>query len=165
MLSLNDERWSGLQGGYRSQFDPRPALEKLDSDRDVEAAWLELWEELHHQGDVGEASYASVPHLVRIHRQRALPNWSLYALVATIELARDNERNPSVPDWLKKDYFDAIHELAEIGIRQFAGAGDTDVVRAILAILAIDKGCRTYGRMLLNYSEEELLEFESSFGL
>jgi hypothetical protein len=69
-------------------FDPRLALQNLESNVHVKEAWRELWEELHHQGDVGEASYAAVPHIVRIHRKRRLDYWNTYALVAIIELAR-----------------------------------------------------------------------------
>ena len=70
MLSLNDERWQNLDGGYRTQFDPTSLLSQLESGQGSKAAWHELWEGLHHQGDVGEASYAAVPHLVRIYRAR-----------------------------------------------------------------------------------------------
>jgi hypothetical protein len=33
----------------------------LQSNTDSSKAWDELWNELHHQRDVGEASYAAVP--------------------------------------------------------------------------------------------------------
>src|SRR5947208_2158398 len=56
MLSFDDERWNQLTGGYKIPFDPRPSLRKLESQQDTAAAWEELWEELHHQGDVGDAS-------------------------------------------------------------------------------------------------------------
>lgn len=165
MLNLDDGRWNDLEGGYRMKFDPRPLLHKLQTGENVGDTWHELWEELHHQGDVGEASYAAVPHLVRIHRQRNAPDWNTYAIVATIELARGQGNNPAVPDWLEEEYFHAIQELATSGVAQLPQADSLDDVRAILSILAISKGARIYGRLLLNYSEEELLEFESSFGL
>jgi len=60
MLSFDDNRWEQLLGGYRTQFDPRAAFSKLESNIQCEDAWDELWEGLHHQGDVGEASYAAV---------------------------------------------------------------------------------------------------------
>ncbi|HEY0686085.1 MAG TPA: hypothetical protein VGD45_27325 [Steroidobacter sp.] len=63
MMSLDDERWRQLKGGYRVTYDPSGALKLLESGVDV---WGELWDELHHQGDVDVASYAAVPHLVRI---------------------------------------------------------------------------------------------------
>jgi hypothetical protein len=87
MLSFKDERWTKLLGGYRMAFDPRSALQNLESNLRVKEAWHELWEELHHQGDVGEASYAAVPHLVRIYRERSAIDWNTYAIVAVIELA------------------------------------------------------------------------------
>jgi hypothetical protein len=163
MLSLEDQRWSDLEGGYRMKFDPTPLLHNLQSGKNVEETWHELWEELHHQGDVGEASYAAVPHLVRIHREHNLPNWNTYAIVGVIELARGEGHNPKVPEWLDQDYKSALHELAEIGTSELMRTQDSEEIRAILAILAISRGARIYGRLLLNYSEQELLEFESSF--
>ena len=95
--------------------DPRPLLAQLESEQTRETAWHELWEELHHQGDVGEASHASVPHLVGIHRKRGTVDWNTYAMVAIIELARGKGNNPGVPPWLEEDYLRAIRELAEVG--------------------------------------------------
>jgi hypothetical protein len=74
MLALNDHRWTMMTGGYRTPLDPRPLLSKLESARDTAAVWAELWDELHHQGDVGDASYAAVPHLADIYRRRGQIN-------------------------------------------------------------------------------------------
>ena len=161
MLSLDDKRWSDLKGGYRTLFDARPLLSALETARDTEKAWHELWEELYHQGDVGEASYAAVPHLVRIYRLRGAIDWNTYAMVAVIELARGRGKNPQVPKWLKEGYVRAIQELAEIGAVEILPAKDPEDIRAILSILAIAKGARTNARFLLDYSAEELLELET----
>ena len=88
MFSLNDERWYQLTGGYKTPFDPRPALAKLSKLQDEVGAWEELWEELHHQGDVGDASYAAIPELVRIHRIGGIARWNTYSMAAIIDLAR-----------------------------------------------------------------------------
>jgi hypothetical protein len=72
MLSLDDDRWNQLTGGRRTPCDPRPLLAKLEADDDTKEVLPNLWDELHHQGDVDEASYACVPHLVRIYRQRSV---------------------------------------------------------------------------------------------
>jgi hypothetical protein len=161
MLGLGDDRWSGLNGGYRTYFDPRPMLSQLDAGTDIAAAWHGLWDGLHHQGDVGEASYAAVPHLVRIHRQRGVIDWNTYAIVAIVELARNRGGNPQVPKWLEEGYFRAIQELAEIGSTEILRANASEEIRAILGILAIAKGARTQGRFLVMYSEEELLDMEA----
>jgi hypothetical protein len=115
MLSLDDSRWDDLSGGYRMKYDPRPSLRKLERHQDTAAAWGELWDELHHQGDVGDASYAAVPELVRIHRNGGAADWNLYAMVAIIELARTEPQNPELPDWLRDDYLRSIQELAQMG--------------------------------------------------
>ncbi len=161
MLGLDDHRWSNLSGGYRTAFDPRPLLARLETEHDTAAVWHKLWEELHHQGDVGEASYASVPHLVRIHRTSGIIAWNSYAIVAIIELARKKGNNPEIPKWLEEDYLLAIQELAEISAAEISRTDEPEAVRAILSVIAIAKGLRTYGRFLAWYSENELLEIES----
>lgn len=161
MLSLDDNRWNDLTGGYRIKYDPRPLLAELERAQNKEAAWHELWEELHHQGDVGEASYASVPHRVRIHRASGIVNWNTYAIVAIIELARGKGNNPGVPTWLEEDYLRAIRELAEIGAAEIWRTDEPDAVLSILGIIAIAKGLRTHGKFLVEYSEDEMLDIES----
>jgi hypothetical protein len=163
MLDLDDNRWNELKGGYRAPFDPRPFLAKFEAGKVADEDWYEFWGELYHQGDVGEASYATVPHLVRIYRQQAQINYNTYGLVATIELARAKGNNPDVPDWQKQSYFAAIEELAHLGITEIERANDPEDIRAILSILAIWKGARTYGRFAIECSEDELLELEDAF--
>ena len=141
-------------------FDPRPSLHNLESNVHAKEAWHELWEELHHQGDVGEASYAAVPHLVRIHGERKPDLWNTYALVAVIELARGKGKNPEVPEWLKEEYFSAIQDVAKLASTEILRAKDPEDVRAILSIIALAKGARTHARFLLEYSEEEMIAFE-----
>jgi hypothetical protein len=160
MLSFDDERWNHLKGGYNAPFDPRPSLRKLESQQDTATAWQELWEGLHHQGDVGDASYASLPELVRIHRKGNAADRNLYAMVAIIELARTESRNPEVPEWLRDDYFHSIQELALMGTKDILSADESETKRAILSVIAIAKGLRTHGRFLVAYSEDELSEME-----
>jgi hypothetical protein len=161
MLSLDDNRWNNLTGGYRAKCDPRPLLEQLESGRDTATTWHELWGELHHQGDVGEASYASIPHLVKIYRKSGHVDWNTYAIVAVIELARNVGSNPQVPKWLEEDYLRSIHELAKIGAADIWRTEEPEAVRAILSVIAIAKGLRTHGRFLVDYSEGELLDIQS----
>jgi hypothetical protein len=156
MLSFDDPRWAEMDGGYRTRFDPRPLLVKLESNIDVTGTWEELWNELHHQGDVGIASFAAIPHLVRIHCANPIDDWNTYAIVAIIELARQVGDNPDVPKWLSVDYFTAIKTLAEFGASQIMRARTAEDIRAILSILALYKGLRHHGKLLILYAEEEL---------
>ncbi|HEY6444832.1 MAG TPA: hypothetical protein VIY53_00115 [Acidobacteriaceae bacterium] len=156
MKIQNDERWMHLAGGYRTEYDPRPALAQLRSGQNEGAPWSELWNELHHQGDVGEASYAAVPELVKIYKQRGIIHWQTYAMVATIELQRTEAGNPKLPVWLADDYLTAIQELAVAGARDIFQTSEPDTIRAILGLIAIARGLRVCGRLLAQYSEPEI---------
>jgi hypothetical protein len=95
--------------------------------------------------DVGDASYAAVPELGRIHRSGAAVYWNLYAMVAIIELARSESQNLEVPDWLREDYFRSIQGLAQMGTEDILSAAESETKRAIISIIAIARGLRTHG--------------------
>lgn len=118
MLSFADPRWPRLTAGYRIPVDLRPLLRRLESGSDTGRAWEDLWRELHHQGDVGNGSYVAVPHLVRIHRERGVPDWNTYALVATIELARARGSNPEVPGTDRVSYEQILPDSGYENFRQ-----------------------------------------------
>ena len=160
MLNLDDKRWTELKGGYRVPFDPRQLLRRLESGTDIQRCWQELWQELYHQGDVGEASYAAVPHLVRIYQNRGKIDWNTYAIVTSIELARYVGKNPDVPSWLLQGYEDAINSLAMTGLGELPHANGKESIRSILAVIAIWKEVRTYARIIIDFSEDELNELE-----
>lgn len=163
-LNLDDERWTRLMGGYRVLYDPREAMQRLEQGGDSSSAWQELWNELHHQGDIGDASFAAVPHLVRIHELRGVPDWNTYALAATIELARDNPNNPKLPAAFQMHYDSAWTRLVEIGLREMKNAGVAPLTVSILGVLAIGKGQRTLGRFAIELTEDERQEILSQIG-
>jgi hypothetical protein len=113
MLGLEDQRWNTFLGARQARCDPRPARAKLQSPTTDAIGWRELWEAPHHQGDVGEASVAFVPHLLDVYRERPSRDWN--AIIATVELARKCGHNPDVPTWLDSGYFDAIQQLRNLG--------------------------------------------------
>ena len=86
-----------LESGYRKPYNPLPVLERLVSDR--RNAMDELWENLYHQGDVGSASYASVPKLVEAGE---------LSLVGAIEVARHDQSNPPISPELLLPYSEAL---------------------------------------------------------
>jgi len=161
LLSLDDKRWTEMKGGYRVPFDPRPLFHRLESDTDIQPCWEEIWQELYHQGDVGEASYAAVPHLVRIYQNRGQIDWNTYAIVSAIELARNVGTNPEVPSWLRQGYEDAINGLAMTGLVEIPRANDKETIRSILSTIAIWKGVKIYARFIIDFSEDELNEFDN----
>ena len=156
MLALTDKRWQQLHGGYRTPFDASAPLLKLEAG---EAVWDELWEELHHQGDIGEASYAAVPHLVRIARALAGRDWNVYALVATIEIERHRTGNPPLPNWLRADYDAAWNDIAALALSDLAASNDPLIVQSALSVVAVARGQLKLGALLWHLDESEVTEF------
>jgi hypothetical protein len=159
MIAFDDKQWDGLKGGYKIPYDPRPVLRQLEAGSDAKSAWTELWEELHHQGDVGEASYASVPHLVRIQANRPDVDWNLYALISTIEIERHRRGNPPLPSWLAESYRDAWVRVLEIGYRDLGRTGDPLATTSILGALALAKGQIKLGAFIAHSDASEIDDF------
>ena len=132
MIELDDPRWEGLTGGYRLLYDPRPALRALEADANRKDLWDELWNELHHQGDLGEASYAAVVALVRIESGRRRFGSNLFALAATIEVERHRKGNPPIPAWLEL----GCH-VARARIRVGRRESRTDAIQKAVGIASI----------------------------
>lgn len=143
------------------KFDPRPWLALLETGRDNAAVWGTLWEYLHHQGDVGEASYATVPHLVAIYKGLKIFDCNVYDLVACIELCRGEGTNPPLPVWLKDEYHRAIQELGSYGLEQFPRVMQSDDIRSVLSVLALSKGARMHAKFLFLFTDDELGEIAS----
>jgi hypothetical protein len=156
MLPLDDPKWDKLQGGYRLPYNPSSALRNLESNVEIAAAWEELWTELHHQGDVGEASYAAVPHLVRIQRERGDLGWNLYALASVIEVERRRKGNPPLPEWLAESYYRSWRDLVEIGMAELNQEDDPLTIRCILGALALAKGAVKLGALISYLDESEI---------
>jgi hypothetical protein len=156
MLSLEDKTWKDLHGGYRIPYDSSAALRAMQAGKDV---WHELWNELHHQGDVGVASYAAVPELVRIAGGATNRDWNFYGLVATIEVERHRKENPPIPEWLKADYDSALARASALALADIGARTDSETVRAILSVLALARGELKLGAMLLGLDASELDEW------
>jgi hypothetical protein len=155
MLPLGDSRWNDLAGGYKTPYDPSEALRRLESGHDV---WDELWEELHHQGDVGEASYAAVPHLVRIANVLPRRDWNFYGLVSTIEVERHRKSNPPIPPWLVPAYKEAMHGLLELAVSDLRVSTDRATIQSILGAVALAKGYVRLGALVSCCDDSEIGE-------
>jgi len=164
MIRLDDPLWSTFIGGYRTPYDASTRLQELENGSgDLEEIWEELWDELHHQGDVDIASYAVVPQLAQICVSRDLLDWNAFALVATIEECRVFGENPKLPEWLESDYHLAIKTMAEFGARRFAEDWSKDLTQSFLAVAAFAKGATKTARMLATFSDDELDEVYEKF--
>jgi hypothetical protein len=154
MLSLDNPRWQAYKGGYRVPYDASPALRRLLANEPDEELWEELWTELHHQGDVHQASYAAVPWLVEFIKRWSKIDWNALALIATIELARDQHRNPKVAKELSADYYASIKSLpAVLGTHPDQEWSEL-VVQPAVACIAMACGQRWFARAYLELDRE-----------
>jgi hypothetical protein len=148
----NTSDWSGLTDANGNSYDPSAALTAIANGNFAEG-YDELWQRVHHQGELGTAAYAVVPELVRLMQSARLPDWRAYALIATIDECRKS-RGPSVPAWLVQDYAAAMIDVVQPATDHLR-ATDADLeVRSLLATIAQAKGQRTIGAISL-WTEDE----------
>lgn len=156
MLPLDDPRWKTLHGGYRIPYDASVALRRMESGENV---WDELWENLHHQGDIGEASYAAVPHIVRIVTGWPQRDWNPYSIVATIEIERHRKNNSPLPDWLAKPFLAALNDLELVGLEDLKVATEPLRINAILGLIAVAKQQTKLGAFISYADSSEIDEY------
>ena len=155
MLDLNDPLWESFDGGYRMRYDASVPLRLLQSgDADRDEIWEELAENLHHQDDIGIASYAAVPHLVSIYIKNHWVDWKVFALVGWIEAARHSEDNPPVPNWLADSYRAAIRDLYRFGKDNVAQDSSHETRFCFLSLSAFALNLPSLGRLLTRVTSE-----------
>ncbi len=160
-LALDDPQWTTLEGGYHgSPYDASISLKQLEQATTIAEAdtvYKDLWDDLHHQGDIGVASYYAVPHLVRIAKERQLVNWNVLALVTIIETSR-NKENPQLPKALTPAYQKAIENLGELALLTTHYDWDLSHTSAALAAIALSKGQTLMAKAILNLDSDSTIE-------
>ncbi len=152
---VEEMKWAKMEGGYRLPYDPRAAIAKLHGDPLNRDAWDELWNELHHQGDVGEASYAAVPLLLEACSSGPR-DWNYYALIAIIECERHRSKNPPLPDWLKDSYQSSLERVKSLALEDLKNSTDVMLMKSAMAVVAFASGDRKLGALLIQIDESEL---------
>ena len=146
--------WSSMLGGYRTPYDPRAAISRLDTDPLDSATWKELWNELHHQGELGESSYAAVPEIVRACR-KGPRDWNFHGLISVIEFQRHRKTNPPLPAWLRSSYKEALNRARELALVDVLNPADVWTGRSAMAVIALVSGDIKLGALLLDLSEDD----------
>lgn len=131
MLPFSSARWRELHQASGTAKDipgllAHAPVERRPSQR-PDTIWFELWSALCPRGNAYVASYAAVPHLVRIAK---LPAFRFRSdpllLIASIELARLERRGPAIPEDLAADYASAVAEAKDLAQAAVAQAWDED---------------------------------------
>jgi hypothetical protein len=163
-MRLDDPRWQSLHGGYRITYDASQALCALEAGDD--GAFDSLWKNLHHQGAVGEASYAALPSLVRIGGARQKRDWNFYGLINVIEVCRHESPNPPLPTWLSFEYRSALRDLLVIALADIPHIDDKLTLQQALASIALSKRETRLGELLATLTSDEIDEIlDGSFGV
>jgi hypothetical protein len=159
MLLLDDPRWRELTHAYGSAADVPALLRQLAESPDQrgpnEEPWFNLWSSLCHQGDVYGASYAAIPHVVRIALSTPRPiDFSFFLLPASVDVARITGRGPEIPAFLVPSYLEAIKLLPECVSVHRAYAWSKDMTISTAAALAVAKGHHLLAEALTNLDDD-----------
>jgi hypothetical protein len=162
MITLDDSLWKELKGGYKITYDVSVPLRRLERTKDkmeIDKIFEELWDELHHQGDVDLASYLAIPQLVRIAREKNLFDWNVLAICATIEQQRKLGQNPAVPKLYEDYYQDGLAELKKFIVDNIASIKDEITFRSAVSALAACDRYTKLSKAIIEMSDDVLDEF------
>lgn len=160
MLAFEDHRWGELQHAYGRAANVPGLLRELRLATSLkngyqEEPWYSLWSSLCHQGDVYTASYAAVPHIVKIATETRTPiDSSFFQLPAAIEVARRTGHGPEIPTECAEDYHRAVASLGEIVSLHRNEAWDQSMLLSAMAAQAIAKGHVAVAEAMLNLDSD-----------
>ena len=161
-MDLNDQIWPTVEGGYRIPYDASVILKELEATSDNRAInhiFHELWDNLHHQGDVGVASYLSSIFLIDNCIRKNSLDWNYIGLCLVIEHCRRSDNNPELPDPYKDKYFNALSRFEEYLLNHFKAIDDPTSLRLTLAFFATMHNQFDLGRAIEEMDEDVLAEF------
>jgi hypothetical protein len=161
-MDLNDQIWPTLEGGYRIPYDASIILKELEEASDTVAVnniFPELWDNLHHQGDVGIASYLSSILLIDICIRKNSLDWNYIGLCLIIEHCRRSDNNPKLPDEFNDEYFTALNRFEEYLLNRFRTIDNPTSLRLTLAFFATMHDQFDLGRAIEELDEDVLAEF------
>ena len=171
MIELGDPRWPKLSHAYGSAADIPKLLRQLASATGPQPGngsepWFTLWSSLCHQGDVYNASYAALPHIVEIACNAQGPiDFSFFQLPAAIEIARNSGKGPPVPIDLAKAYGDAVARLTECVALHRHEDWDEPTLLSAASALAVAKGHHRVAEAIMNLDDDLITRLiELDFG-
>ncbi len=165
-MDLDNKIWSTIDGGYKIPFDASIPLNQLRSTNDPKVTadiFADLWDNLHHQGDVGLASYLAVPQLVTICIEKKSFDWNFVGLCVVIEHCRQAEHNPKLLTEYNDIYFNALKKLEQYLLDNFKSIKEPTTLRLTLSLFATLSGQADLGKAIENLDEDVIQEFLGQF--
>ena len=166
MLSLESPEWNTLSHAYGTAGDIPPLLTQLEQYplhvQYDEEPWHTLWSSLCHQSDIYSASFAAVPHILRLAAASPERICSSYLLLpACIEASRLSDSAQTIPDDLAASYHSAIASLPGIVASCFHREWDDDWVRTATAALCVAKGHGRLATAILDLTPDIIENFSA----
>jgi hypothetical protein len=145
MLSLESDRWSKLTHAYGSAVDIPDLLRRLPGAPPMKPKnddpWYYAWSALCHQYRVSTASYAAVPHLIKMaNAARGRRRLDFLSLTSSIEAFRHLRGAPAFPAGLKKPYLSALARAKELAIPSLREKWPEADLRELLGVVAVLSG-------------------------
>jgi hypothetical protein len=146
MILLESGPWKHLKHAYGHASDIPELLTQLSQNtrpmRDYkDEPWFSLWSALCHQGDVYDASYAALPHIVQIGIEASGSiDTGFFLMPACIEIFRTSGRGPDIPPDLEKAYFKGLRGLHECAYRHASDVWSSSMAQSVAAALAAATG-------------------------
>jgi len=165
LLSLESNRWSELQHAYGDASNIPALLSQLinlpSSNGDAEP-WFYLWSALAHQGDVYDASFAAVPHVIHALASNPLKADAVYfQFPAWVEICR-KKNGLQLPGDLSEAYLEALSRLPSLVAQAAAREWDADFLQCALSAISAAKGQTVIAEVALELSPiiaEEFMEW------
>jgi hypothetical protein len=121
--------------------------------------WFSLWSALAHQGDVYTASFAAVPHVVRVlATSPSSASSTCFQFPVWVQICRQRH-NLTVPEELSASYFTALEKLGHLVCAASSSDWDFEFLRVALSAMAISKGSALMAEALLELDEVSAEEF------
>ncbi len=161
-MDLDHPIWSTLKNGYHLPYNASWALRRLKESAKpdvIQTVFDDLWENLHHQGDVDTASYLAVTQLVSLCMEKNSFDWNYIGLCVVIENCRLEKQNPELPDEFQDLYFDSLSRFEKYLLLNFKNISDRKSVRLALSLFATLNGQPELGKAIELLDEDQLTEF------
>ena len=166
MIALDSSRWSELDQAYGSAADIPALLAQLESfpsSGGDNEPWFSLWSALCHQDDVYTASFAAVPHIIRVLASDPMrADFSFFQLPACIEIARARNEFP-IPADLRQPYIEALQQLPALVGASAARQWDEDFLCCALSAIAAAKGFPSAAKAALELNAKTAEDFMEWF--
>jgi hypothetical protein len=160
-MELTDNIWQELEGGYRTPYDvsiPLRKLEEIDDPEIMKPIWEELWNELHHQGDVGIASYLAIPQIVKIGINKEIIDWNLLGICCVIEQQRILGDNPDLPKDFENYYANGLASLKILATNYLERELDKTTLIIALSTIALFSGQIKLSKAIMEFEDEDMLD-------